>query len=129
MDFWKDLADNKEMSEELRKEIEAAEKIDAAGKVDLIVEFAKKKGYPVDEEDVQLAKAKLAKLEMSDEELAKLSAAASDEEQREICALDYLCLFTWNNCLVSNECFFEGTTCDNAVGKSGWINSCKYIAW
>ena len=124
MDFWKDLSENKDMAEELLQELSSAEEEIRTKKCiekdKAIIEFARSKGYEITEEDMELAKAKAVKLEMSDEDLKLLAAGASDKEMREYCIADYLCRVAWNTCLASNECSDNYTTCKTALRKPTW---------
>ena len=120
MDFWKDLAQNKEMADELLDKLSAAEEeIRAekrAEKDKVIIEFAKSKGYEVTQEDMELAKAKAARFELSEEDAKLLAAAANYQEMTEFCVADYLCRAMWNTCMASNECFGL-LNCDEALAR------------
>ena len=121
MDFWKDLSENEELKAELKaefsKEDAAAGKDDLIRKIDIIAEFARKKGYPFEDEDLELAKAKAVKMELSDEELEKIAGGASEQEMKQYCFADYLCALVWNHCVVSNECSDGLWMCDSAVSQ------------
>ena len=117
MDFWKDLTENKELKEELYNCLKNSGAESETKKIDAIAKFAKEKGYEVLEEDLEIAKAKLTKGELSDDELANIVGGASPDEMQRWCAGDYLCTTAWNNCRVSNECEDGLWTCTSAMSQ------------
>ena len=135
MDFWKELTANKEMKNELLQILKTAEIHSEDEKIDAILAFAKEKGYEVFEEDAELAKAKVNNIELSDEDLRKISGGATREEMLQWCAADYLCTSVWNTCAASNECGNGLWMCKEAVARgscnTGMVSTkgCSGIFW
>ena len=135
MDFWKDLKTTKDMKDELIKTLKAAEIHSEDDKIDVILAFAKEKGYEVFKEDAELAKAKINCTELSEEELLNISGGASAKEMQQWCAADYLCSTAWNSCAVSNECEGGLWMCKEAVSQGSCnigmsdTKGCSGIFW
>ena len=135
MDFWKDIIENEELKDELLQTLKNANIDSEAAKIDAILEFAKKKGYEVFEEDAELAKAKIVNTELSDDELIKISGGATDQEMLQWCAGDYLCNAVWNSCNVSNECYDGLWKCKEAMAHGNCTRgfmatqACSGVFW
>ena len=118
MDFWKDIKENDELKEEFHQALKASGAASDAEMIDAVAKFARDKGYEVLDEDIELTKAKLANIELSDEELSKISGGKDQQEMNQHCFADYLCTATWNACWFSNECFNGDWDCDSSVSDS-----------